>query len=199
MLTRRLSLLLAITLPLTIGLPACGDDDPATDLPVATVDPTSEATALASQFDQTLRALNLRYEFVTSVETNGAAVSEISGRNIDGNATSTTKVATNTIDLLSVGDAYWTRSGAGDWTAATGAPLSHDPLESLLAVTQVTVLEGVMTIELAGAVLGLEIDWVSAEVTVTGAAIELVAEANGLVGRIRLQTAADLTPITAPV
>ncbi len=200
--TRRpvLGIVLVVTAFL-FGLTGCGDDAESEGeaTPFATVDPTAEATALAEQFDQVLRALNQRYEFTTTVESSGAVVSEISGRNIEGNAMSSTSVATNTIDLLSVDGAFWTRSGSGEWSPATAAPVSHDPLESLLAVTEVTVLEGVMTITIPGAVLGLEVDWAFADVTVTGPALELVAETeDGLIGRSSLRPATDLTAITAP-
>ncbi len=189
-------------LAVSLILSSCGGSDD--EAPLAgpqpdAADPAETAVVMADQFDQALRALNGRYEFTTTVEAQGAAVSQLVGRNVDGNTTSTATVAANTIDVIGVGLEFWTRTGSGAWVPAAGAPASQDPLASLLAVTEVTFFEGVLTITYPGAALGLNVDWVTAEVSILGPSVELVAIADGLTGRTTLSPASDLTTITAPI
>lgn len=182
-------------------LSSCGGGDDEAQIggpPPDTADPAETAVAIADQFDQALRALNGRYEFTTSVDAQGAVVSRLAGRNVDGNTTSTATVAAITIDVIGVGLEFWTRTGSGAWVPAAGAPASQDPLAALLAVTEVTFFEGALTLTYPGAALGLNVDWVTAEVSILGPSVELVAVADGLTGRTSLSPASDLTAITAP-
>ena len=165
---------------------------------VDSVDPAQTAVLIADQFDQALRALNDRYQFTTTLDVNGTVVSQIVGRNIDGNTTSTATVTSNTIDVVNVGTEFWTRAGSGEWAPAADAPEGQDPLASLLAVTEVTFFEDVLTITYPGAALGFDVDWVSAEVTVLGPSVELVAVMEGLTARTTLTPAGDLSTITVP-
>lgn len=200
--TGRRAIFGAAIIALSMILVACGGSDDEVELQDPTVDstdPAQTAVMIADQFDQALRALNDRYQFTTTHDVDGTVVSQIVGRNIDGNTTSTATAASNTIDVVNVGAEFWTRTGSGEWVPAAAGPGGQDPLASLLAVTEVTFFEGVLTITYPGAVLGFEVDWVTAEVTVLGPSIELVAVMEGLTARSTLTPAADLSAITAPV
>jgi len=124
---------------------ACGGGDDEVEVQgslVDSADPAQTAVMIADQFDQALRALNDRYQFTTTHDVEGTVVSQIVGRNIDGNTTSTATAASNTIDVVKVGTEFWTRTGSSEWVPTPGTAVGQDPLASLLAVTEVTFFDG---------------------------------------------------------
>ena len=186
---------------ISVTLLACGGTDGGAGTEttaVAGIDREATAVEMVDQFDQALRALNARYQFTTTLEVEGAAVSQIVGRNIDGNTTTAATVAANTIDVTGVGVEFWIRTGASAWVPAANAPASQDPLAALLAVTEVTFFDGSLSITYPGAALGFEIGWVTAQVNIVGPSVEVVAVLEGLTGRSTLSPAIDLSAITAP-
>ncbi len=193
-------IVLVLLLTSALSLSACGGSNEETvEFPTQdTANPTEVATAKVDLFDQTLRALNERYEFATTTTSESGETKQVVGRNIGGNTVTISSVGETSIETVGVGTQYWTRIDGGAWEGASTAPAGQDPLNALLEVSQVSVLEDVMSISYPGAALGLDAEWVTAEITILGPSIEIVATAAGVTAHSNLSPAVDLTMIAAP-
>jgi len=163
--------------------------------PAAAAD-VSAATAVTNN----LAAMRSAYDFDTRVETNGSPVTQVSGRNINGDSQfKTTTDGGTEVDIISVGGVIWASTDSGTtWTQQTQQDISSDPLGPLLEPGALTVNGDRITATYPGVNLGLPDSSIDVALRADGAAVELVYATDTATVRTRLSPAADTNPVVAP-
>ncbi len=154
----------------------------------------------AAKVTSNLAAMRTAYNFDTRVEANGSPVTQVIGRNINGDSQfkTTTEGATD-VDIISVGGTIWaSQDGGTTWTQQTQQDISSDPIGPLLEPGAITVNGDQITATYPGANLGLPDASISVALRADGAAVELVYSTDTVTVRTRLTPATDTTAVVAP-
>jgi len=166
-----------------------------------TISPAAAAKVdAATTVTNNLSAMRSAYEFDTRVETNGSPVTQVTGRNVNGDSQfKTTTDGGNEIDIISVGSVIWASTDAGAaWSQQTQQDISSDPLGPLLEPGALTVNGDQITATYPGVNLGLPDASIDVSLRADGAAVELVYATATATVRTRLTPATDTTPVVAP-
>ena len=181
-----------------------GDDEGGGGAATSTTTTISPAAAAnvdaATTVTNNLSAMRLAYDFDTRVETSGNPVTQVTGRNINGESQfKTTTDGGTEIDIISVGGVIWASTDAGStWAQQTQQDISSDPIGPLLEPGALTVNGDQITATYPGVNLGLPDASIDVALRADGAAVELVYATSTATVRTRLSPAADTTPIVAP-
>lgn len=180
---------------------ACSGDD--TDVSTATTTTTTDiATSgdTGATISSNLQLMRGAYEFDTRIEASGSPVTQVAGRNVEGNSQFTTTTGSGaTLEIVSVAGVIWTSLDSGaSWTEQGTEDLSSDPIGPLLKPGAITDSGEQITATYPGAILGLPDASIDVNLRADGEAVELVYETESVTVRTRLSPAADATPIGAP-
>jgi len=198
--------ILAAVAAVTLLAAACsGGDDEGGGAPAAitttTISPAAAAdVSAATTVTNNLSAMRAAYDFDTRVETNGSPVTQVTGRNVNGNSQfKTTTDGGTEIDIISVGGVIWASTDAGaTWAQQTQQDISSDPLGPLLEPGAITVNGDQITATYPGVNLGLADPSIDVALRADGTAVELVYATDTATVRTRLSPAADATAVVAP-
>jgi len=166
-----------------------------------TISPAAAAKVdAATTVTNNLSAMRAAYDFDTRVETNGSPVTQVTGRNVNGNSQfKTTTDGGTEIDIISVGGVIWASTDAGStWAQQTQQDISSDPLGPLLEPGAITVNGDQITATYPGINLGLPDPSIDVSLRADGTAVELVYATATATVRTRLSPAADTTAVVAP-
>jgi len=185
---------------------ACSGGDSEGGGATATPTTTTISPAAAAKVDaattvtNNLSAMRVAYDFDTRVETNGSPVTQVTGRNVNGNSQfKTTTDGGTEIDIISVSGVIWASTDAGaTWAQQTQQDISSDPLGPLLEPGALTVNGDQITATYPGINLGLPDPSIDVALRADGTAVELVYATATATVRTRLSPAADTTPVVAP-
>ncbi len=147
-----------------------------------------------------LAAMRTAYDFDTRVEANGSPVTQVTGRNINGDSQfKTTTEGGTDINIISVGGTIWaSQDGGTTWTQQTKQDISSDPIGPLLEPGAITVNGDQITATYPGVNLGLPDASINVALRADGTAVELVYTTDTVTVRTRLAPATDTAPIVAP-
>lgn len=203
---RTRKIIAALAAVLLLASACSGEDEnegggaPATPT-TTTISPAAAAdVGAATTITDNLAAMRGAYDFDTRVETNGSPVTQVTGRNVNGNSQfKTTTDGGTEIDIISVDGVIWASTDAGaTWAQQTQQDISSDPLGPLLEPGAITVNGEQITATYPGVNLGLPDPSIEVALRADGAAVELVYATSTATVRTRLSPAADTTALVAP-
>jgi len=147
-----------------------------------------------------LAAMRTAYDFDTRVEANGSPVTQVTGRNVNGDSQFlTTTDGGIDINIVSVGGTIWaSQDGGATWAQQTQQDISSDPIGPLLEPGAITVNGDQITATYPGANLGLADASIDVALRADGVAVELVYVTDTVTVRTRISPATDTTPVAAP-
>ncbi len=180
---------------------ACSGDDSDVSTATTTTTASTETSRDASDaVSSNLQLMRGAYEFDTRIEASGSPVTQVAGRNVEGNSEFTTTTGSGaTLQIVSVSGTIWTSLDSGaTWTEQGTEDLSSDPLGPLLRPGALTDSGEQITATYPGSILGLPDASIDVSLRADGEAVELVYETESVTVRTRLSPAADATPIGAP-
>ena len=196
----------AIAATLILATSCSGDDGEEGGAAASTPTTTTISAAAAAKVDaattitNNLSAMRSAYDFDTRVETSGNPVTEVTGRNINGESEfKTTTAGGSDVDIVAVGGVIWSSiDGGANWVQQTQQDISSDPLGPLLEPGALAVNGEQVTATYPGVNLGLTEASIDVALRADGAAVELVYTTDTITVRTRLAPAADTTPVVAP-
>lgn len=203
--SRTTKIIAAVTAVLILATSCSGDDSEKGGAAAAPTTTTISAAAAAkvdaaTSITNNLSAMRTAYEFDTRVETGGNPVTQVTGRNINGESQfKTTTVGGSDVDIIAAAGTIWSSTDGGvTWVQQTQQDISSDPIGPLLEPGVITVNGDQVIATYPGVNLGVADASIDVALRADGTAVELVYATDTVTVRTRLAPATDTTPVVAP-